>query len=93
MSEDGVQPSTTPPPPSGNDGNDGGTGKGGKSNNPGTVQEQIDALLRRADAAFAAADQAQRSGDSVTWAKVIEKARRFVSRAVTLSASASTKAR
>lgn len=83
----GVDPSPVTPP-SGNDGNDGGQGNGGKSGKPGTVEEQISALLRKADAAFAAADQAQRSGDSVEWAKQIEKARTLVARAVALSEGA-----
>ena len=86
----GVQPSTTPPPSSGNDG---GKGNGGKPSKPGSVQQQIDALLQKADEAFAAADRAQRAGDSVTWAKEIEKARQLVAQAVSLSDSAPASSR
>jgi uncharacterized membrane protein (UPF0182 family) len=81
----GVAPGTvTSPPDTGN----GGKGDHGKPGGTGTVEEQIASLLSRADAAFARADKAQRGGDSVEWAKQIEKARTLVTEAARLSARA-----
>ncbi len=86
----GVDPDLTSQQPSGN-GKGKGDGKGGQGNgkpsDQGTIEQQVASLLRRADAAFKAADQAQRAGDSVEWAKQIEKARTLVTRAVNRSGS------
>src|SRR5690606_30000665 len=53
-----------------------GDGEGDEGGEPaGTVQEQIRDLLDEADQAFADADEAQRSGDTVEWARLMEEAR------------------
>jgi uncharacterized membrane protein (UPF0182 family) len=85
----GVDPDTQPTEPPSDGKGDGKGDKNGKPGNPGTVEQQIASLLSRADAAFAAADQAQRAGDSVEWAKQIEKAKSLVTRAVALSSPTS----
>ncbi len=51
----------------------------------GGTQAQIRDLLRRADAKFTQADEAQRSGDTVTWARLMEEGRVLVEKAVRLT--------
>ncbi len=68
-------------------GNQGGNQGGGdnQSGNSGPIPAQIRDLLEQAQQKFDAADRAQRAGDSVRWAKLMEQAKALVSRAVDLS--------
>ena len=50
----------------------------------GSTQDQIAELLRRAEQKFTQADEAQRSGDSVTWARLTEEGRDLIEQAVDL---------
>ena len=64
--------------PSGNEGGpggDGGEGDGGKGNGGEEipVPDQIRDLLIEAEEAFADADEAQRNGDTVRWAELMEE--------------------
>ena len=49
-----------------------------------TIDEQIADLLARADAKFTAADAAQRAGDTVRWAKLMEEGRDLIAKALGL---------
>ena len=73
-----VDQSVTPPPDSGNNGNGNGTPTG-------TVNEQIRVALAKADAAFTAADRALAAQDLATYATQVQKAQRFVNRALSLA--------
>ncbi len=77
-------------PISGNDnnGDQGGDGSGNNSGggtSTGTISERIRGLLARAQAAFIAADEAQQSGNTVKWAKLMERGKDLVGQAVDLS--------
>lgn len=52
---------------------------------PQGTQAQIRDLLRQAEEAFGQADEAQRDGDSVEWARLMEKGRRLIEEAVALA--------
>ena len=52
---------------------------------PGGTQAQIRDLLRRAEAKFSAADDAQAAGDTVRWARLMEEGRALVEEAVRLA--------
>ena len=80
----GVDLTDTPsnPPPDKGTGHHGDHGKPGSQ---GTVEQQIAAYLRQAQQAFADADDALRRGDTVTWAKDVKQAQRYVDLAVELS--------
>ncbi|MBZ5740669.1 UPF0182 family membrane protein [Nocardioides mangrovi] len=69
---------------SGNNGNN-GNGNGNNGGQTGTIREQITAKLQAADAAFQAADAAQRNGNSVKWAKEMERGKKLVEQALALS--------
>ncbi|MFC6154517.1 UPF0182 family protein [Nocardioides yefusunii] len=71
--EDAASPTPTDP------------GTPGEEKPVGSVDDQIRAKLAEAEKAFTAADKAQRSGDTVTWATEIEKAKKSINDAVTLS--------
>ncbi|GGD28290.1 UPF0182 family protein [Nocardioides daphniae] len=74
------------PTPSGSgDGGKGGDKGGDQPPASGTVNQQIRSLLAQAEKQFAAADKAQRDGDTVAWAEAIEKAKELVNEAVELS--------
>ena len=81
----GVTASNPPPatPPT--------TGGGGQEQPPssggGTVNAQVRDLLEQADAKFSAADDAQRRGDTVAWARLMEQGRSLIDRAITLAES------
>ncbi|GAB2987528.1 UPF0182 family membrane protein [Nocardioides montaniterrae] len=69
-------------------GSNGGNGKPGKTPHHGPttpIDARIAAALQRAQAAFDAADTAQRAGDTVEWSKQIEKAQKAVAEAVRLA--------
>lgn len=53
---------------------------------PANVQAQIRDLLRQAETAFNEADEAQRNGQTVKWARLMEQARRLVEEAAELAA-------
>jgi len=78
-----VQGGGTSQPSGGNNGGKGGN-QGGNAPT-GTVDAQIRTLLDQADAAFSSADAALRNGDTVAYAKRIERARSLISRAVALA--------
>ncbi|GAB3785170.1 UPF0182 family membrane protein [Nocardioides ungokensis] len=78
-----VAPSGGSSSPSGNSG--GKSGNQGGNQQTGTVSQQIRSLLDRADQAFISADAALQRKDTVTYAKRIEQARRYIARAVALS--------
>jgi uncharacterized protein len=63
----------------------GDPGDGGEGEPTGTVQDQIRDLLDQADQAFADADEAQRDGDLVEWARLIEQARSLIDEAIGLA--------
>ncbi|HJQ04660.1 MAG TPA: UPF0182 family protein, partial [Nocardioides sp.] len=74
----------------------GNTGTGNGAPGPGgaggrTLTQRIDAAIARADRAFAAADAAQRQGDTVTWAEQLAVAKKYVALAARLSAERSAK--
>jgi uncharacterized membrane protein (UPF0182 family) len=79
----GVTASNPPPatPPS--------TGGGGQEQPPssggGSVNAQVRDLLEQADAKFSAADDAQRRGNTVAWARLMEQGRKLIDRAITLA--------
>jgi uncharacterized protein len=81
----GASPISNP----GGGGNDNGGNNGGDNNGGGktSVPDQIRDLLIRAQQKFDAADQAQRDGNTVKWAALMEQGKNFVSRAVELSRS------
>lgn len=54
----------------------------------GSVDDQIRALLARAEAKFSAADQAQANGNTVGWARLMEQGRDLITRAIQLSDAA-----
>lgn len=69
-----------------NGGGDGkGGGKGGGGEPQGTISQQIAVLLAKAEASFEAADQAQRAGNTVRWAQLMDRGKDFVSQAVELA--------
>jgi hypothetical protein len=72
--------------PGGGGQTDGGSGDGGEGESTGSVQEQIRDLLDAADQAFADADEAQRNGDLVEWARLMEEARSLIDEAIGLAA-------
>ncbi len=79
----GVDPSDPPvvdPPPNEPDG-----GGPNEPSEPGTPSQEIAVLLLRAQNAFEDADAALRSGDTVTYARKIQDARRILERAFALS--------
>ena len=80
----GVEPGTTPPPPP-DTGNNNGGNNGGNNPPTGTINEQIQQKLTQAQAAFDAANAASAEGDTVEWARQIERAQKFINEAVTLS--------
>ena len=51
----------------------------------GTVDDQIRALLAKAEDKFAAADRAQSNGNSVGWARLMEQGRDLITQAVQLA--------
>lgn len=64
----------------------GGTGEGeGEPEPEGSIADQIRVKLNAADQAFRDADEAQRAGNTVKWARLMEQGRTLVSQAVTLS--------
>lgn len=65
-----------------------GDGKGDKGEDEilGTIAEQIKAELARAETAFGEADEAQRNGNTVRWARLMEQGREHVEKAIELSA-------
>ena len=69
------QPSTDPSDPPEDD----------PSEEPKGTQAKIRDLLKQADAAFAEADQAQRDGNTVKWARLMEQARSLIEQAIELS--------
>jgi uncharacterized membrane protein (UPF0182 family) len=89
---DSLQVANTAPEPSGGEGTGDGTGSeeepeetdGGEQPTAGT-QARIRELLREADEKFTQADEAQRSGNTVRWARLMEQARALIDEAVTLS--------
>ena len=69
-----------------NPGGGGGEGGGkGQEQPQGTISQQIAALLAKAEASFQAADKAQREGNTVRWAQLMDRGKDFVSEAVKLS--------
>ena len=83
----GVDPDTaTTPEPEPEEGKGKGGSTGGEEPT-GSVDDQVRALLQEADSKFAAADAAQRRGDTVAWAELMEEARRLIDEAVTLAGS------
>jgi hypothetical protein len=52
---------------------------------PGGTQAQIRDLLRRAEEKFSQADEAQRAGNSVKWARLMEEGRALIEEAVRLA--------
>lgn len=71
------------------DGNGNGNGNGNGGNNgggqaSGTIAEQIRNQLNLAETAFEEAEQAQRNGNSVKWAKLNQEGREHVRRALAL---------
>ncbi|HEV2798374.1 MAG TPA: UPF0182 family protein, partial [Nocardioides sp.] len=52
---------------------------------PGGTQAQIRDLLRQAEDKFTQADEAQRAGDSVRWARLMEEGRALIEEAVRLA--------
>ncbi|PVG83510.1 UPF0182 family protein [Nocardioides gansuensis] len=78
----GVTPPATPEeePPSGQP--DPGEGE---EQPTGNVNAQVRELLREADQLFTRADQAQRQGDTVRWARLMEQARSLIDEAITLA--------
>ena len=71
-------PVVDPPPGSGGpDGPDEPNGGGEQ-----TLDEQITSLLTRAEKAFTDADAAQRAGDTVRWAELMEQGRDLVAKAL-----------
>jgi uncharacterized membrane protein (UPF0182 family) len=82
-----VPPDEGPPPEQGDPGPD-------EPNDPQgpdlTVDEQIADLLSRADKAFNDADAAQRANDTAEWARLMEKGRDLISRALALADSRGT---
>ena len=60
----------------------GGDGNGGGQ---GSLTDQIRVKLNAADQAFRDADEAQRNGNTVKWARLMEKGRVLISQAVSLS--------
>ncbi len=77
----GVDTITPPIDPPDNEPNGGGPNQP----DPGTPNEQIAVLLLRAQNAFDDADAALRSGDTVTYARKVQDARRILERAFALS--------
>ncbi|MCD6639712.1 MAG: UPF0182 family protein [Nocardioides sp.] len=65
-----------------------GTGEGEPPSQqpPKGIQAEIRDLLRQAEAKFAEADEAQRNGQTVKWARLMEEARKLVERAAVLAA-------
>jgi uncharacterized membrane protein (UPF0182 family) len=61
------------------------SGPGEPQQGGGKLSEQVRALLADAQAAFEAADEAFRTGDTVTWAEKMEEARDLVDQAVRLA--------
>lgn len=85
----GDAPDTLEEPGGGSGGNgDGGEGDQGEAE--GTTQEQIDALLNRAEALFAEADAALADNDLGAYQDKIDEARDLVQRALELSGGTST---
>lgn len=72
------------------DGNGGNTDGGAAPGTPepsGSINAQIRALLADAEEQFAAAEDAQRKGDTVGWAEALDRAKELVNEAVELSES------
>lgn len=74
-------PETEPEP-------DPGTGEQPEPEPSGSVDDQIRALLARAEAKFSAADQAQANGNTVGWARLMEQGRDLITQAIQLSDAA-----
>lgn len=70
-------------PSTGGGGDGAEEGEGGEPS--GGVNARIRTLLSQAEEQFAAADEAQREGDTVAWAEAIEEAKALINEAVELS--------
>ncbi|GAA4735856.1 UPF0182 family protein [Nocardioides endophyticus] len=80
---DDVGSGTGEDPGAGTGSDDGGDD--GKGDGQGSLTDQIRLKLNAADQAFRDADEAQRNGNTVKWARLMEKARVLISQAVSLS--------
>ena len=79
--------------PDGGDSGDGDSGDGGETTPPeGTVQEQVQELLARAQLAFDAADAALQNGDLAEYQKKIDEAAGYVAEANRIIAEAAAAA-
>jgi uncharacterized membrane protein (UPF0182 family) len=89
----GVAPGTpTTPGPEGPPAGEGGPDEGGGQNQPDSLNAQISQKLAQAQAAFEAADAAQAAGNTVKWARELEKAKALVNEAFDLAAQRDARA-
>ena len=69
----------------GDQGGQGGQGDQGDQGDQGTISQQIRSKLAAAEDAFQQADAAQRAGETVKWARLMEKGRSLVEEAIRLA--------